>query len=94
MRMVIRLRAYPALNGIAQLQAAKGDLEKVRQIVRIEGCVHCASGYRGHPQVLNGASDLVNDVFGPRGRHTRTSLGIADMPLDACVMLMFWAEVE
>jgi len=83
-----------ALNGIAQLQAATGDLEKVRQIVRIEGCVHCAPGYRGHPQVLNGASDLVNDVFGPRGRHTRTSLGIADMPLDACVMLMFWAEVE
>lgn len=83
-----------ALNGIAHLQAATGDLEKVRQIVRIEGCVHCAPGYRGHPQVLNGASDLINDVFGPRGRHTRTSLGIADMPLDACVMLMFWAEVE
>ncbi|MEL0091396.1 MAG: RidA family protein, partial [Rhodospirillales bacterium] len=50
-----------ALNGIAQLQAATGDLEKVRQIVRIEGCVHCAPGYRGHPQVLNGASDLVNE---------------------------------
>ena len=83
-----------ALNGIAQLQAATGDLEKVRQIVRIEGSVHCAPGYRGHPQVLNGASDLVNEVFGDRGRHTRTSLGIPDMPLDACVMLQFWAEVE
>lgn len=82
-----------ALNGIAQLQAATGDLEKVRQVVRIEGCVHCAPGYRGHPQVLNGASDLVREVFEERGRHTRTSLGIADMPLDASVMLMFWAEV-
>ncbi|MEQ9643159.1 MAG: RidA family protein [Alphaproteobacteria bacterium] len=83
-----------ALNGIAQLRAATGDLEKVRQVVRIEGAVHCAPGYRGHPQVLNGASDLVLEVFGERGRHTRTALGIADMPLDACVMVCLWAEVD
>jgi enamine deaminase RidA (YjgF/YER057c/UK114 family) len=83
-----------ALNGIAQLHAATGDLEKVRQVVRVEGNVHCASGWRGHPQVLNGASDLLLEVFGDRGRHTRTALGISDMPLDACVMVMLWAEVE
>jgi enamine deaminase RidA (YjgF/YER057c/UK114 family) len=83
-----------ALNGIAQLQAATGgDLEKVRQVVRVEGLVHCAPGYRGHPEVLNGASDLLREVFGDRGRHTRTSLGISDMALNASVMLMFWAEV-
>ena len=83
-----------ALNGIAQLQAATGDLEKVRKVVRIEGAVHCAPGFRGHPAVLDGASDLVREVFGERGRHTRTALGIPDMPLDASIMLMFWAEVE
>ena len=82
-----------ALNGIAQLQAATGDLEKVRQVVRVEGLVHCAPGFHGHPQVLNGASDLLREVFEDRGRHTRTSLGISDMALDASVMLMFWAEV-
>lgn len=82
------------LNGIAQLQAATGDLERVCQVVRVEGNVHCAPGWRGHPQVLDGASELLLAVFGERGRHTRTALGIADMPLDACVMLMFWAEVE
>lgn len=82
-----------ALNGIAQLYAATGDLEKVRGVVRIEGAVHCVSGYRGHPEVLNGASDLVREVFGERGRHTRTALGIGDMPLGASVMLCFWAEV-
>lgn len=85
---------WAALNGIAQLYAATGDLEKIRQIVRIEGAVHCAPGFRGHPQVLNGASDLVMAVFQERGRHTRTALGIADMPLGACVMVSFWAEIS
>ncbi len=82
------------LNGIAQLQAAAGDLERVRRVVRVEGNVHCAPGFRGHPGVLDGASDLLMDVFEDRGRHTRTALGISDMALGACVMLMFWAEVD
>jgi enamine deaminase RidA (YjgF/YER057c/UK114 family) len=83
-----------ALNALAQLRAALGSLDKVRQIVRLEGYVHCAPGFRQHPQVLNGASDLINSIFGERGRHTRTALGIHDMPLDAPVQLVLWAEVE
>jgi enamine deaminase RidA (YjgF/YER057c/UK114 family) len=83
-----------ALNALAQLKAAAGDLDRVRQIVRLEGYVHCGPGFRHHPQVLNGASDLLNAVFGARGRHTRTALGIHEMPLDAPVQLVLWAEVE
>jgi enamine deaminase RidA (YjgF/YER057c/UK114 family) len=82
-----------AINAIAQLKAAVGDLEKVRQILRLEGYVHSAPGFRDHPRVLNGASDLFNEVFGPRGRHARTALGINEMPLDAAVQLGIWAEV-
>ena len=52
-----------AINAIAQLKAAVGDLERIRRIVRLEGNVHAAPGFRGHPQVLNGASDLFNEVF-------------------------------
>ncbi len=81
------------LNAIAQLKAAVGDLEKIRQIVRVEGYVHCVPGFREHPKVLNGASELLNSVFGERGRHTRVALGIADMPLDAPVQIVVWAEV-
>ncbi len=81
------------LNGIAQLQQAAGDLERIRRIVRVEGNVHCAPGFRDHPAVLDGCSDLLVAVFGERGRHTRTALGIAEMPLDACVQLSFWAEL-
>ena len=50
-------------------------------------------GFRGHPQVLNGASDLVSEIFGERGQHTRLALGINEMPLDAAVQLAMTAEV-
>lgn len=83
-----------AINAIAQLKAAAGELSRVQQIVRVEGYVHCGPGYRGHPQVLNGASDILNEVFAERGRHTRLALGIHEMPLNAAVQLSLWAEVS
>src|SRR5262249_40493356 len=58
------------LNALAQIKSAVGDLDKVRQIVRLEGYVHCGPGFREHPQVLNGASELLNGVFGDKGKHT------------------------
>ncbi len=84
---------YCAINALAQLKDATGDLEKVRQIVRVEGYVHCAPGFRGHPRVLNGASELFIAVFGPRGQHSRLAVGITEMPLDAAVQLTVIAEV-
>lgn len=83
-----------AINAIAQLKLAISDLDKIKQIVRIEGYVHAADGFRGHPKVLNGASDLMAEVFGDAGRHTRTALGINEMPLNSPVQLVVWAEVE
>jgi enamine deaminase RidA (YjgF/YER057c/UK114 family) len=82
------------LNGIAQLQQASGGLDRIARIVRVEGNVHCAPGFRDHPAVLDGCSDLLVAVFGDRGRHTRTAVGIAEMPLNACVQLSFWAELR
>ncbi len=58
-----------ALNAIAQLKAASGDLEKVRKIVRIEGYVHCAEGFRSHPQVLNGAGCGERNFWRTRPTH-------------------------
>ena len=83
-----------ATNAIAQLRSAVGDLDTIKQIIRIEGYVHAADGFRGHPQVLNGASDLMAQVFGDAGKHTRTALGINEMPLNSPVQLVVWAEVE
>ena len=83
-----------AINAIAQLKAACGDLDRIARILRLEGNVHSAAGFQGQPQVLNGASELINEVFGERGRHTRTALGINEMPLNAAVQLSVMAEVQ
>lgn len=83
-----------ALNGIAQLkEAAEGDLRRIR-VVRIEGHVGCIEGFDDIPKVLNGGSELINQVFGARGRHARTALGHVVMPLNVPVMLGFWAELD
>ena len=83
-----------AINAIAQLKDACGDLGQITRILRLEGNVHSAAGFQGQPQVLNGASDLLLEVFGDRGRHTRTALGISEMPLGAAVQISVWAEVR
>ena len=84
-----------SLNAIAQVkQAAGGDLERVRRILRIEGSLHVAPGTgEATPKVLNGASELVNAVFGERGRHTRMIYTFGEMPLDAACIIVFWAEI-
>ena len=82
-----------ALNGIAQLADAAGSLDRISQVLRLEGHVGCTPDFGDIPQVLNGASDLVNEVFGERGRHARTALGHQVMPLRAPVMIGFWAEL-
>src|SRR5213079_1796027 len=83
-----------ALNGIAQLaDAAAGSLERVERILLLEGHVGCTTEFDAIPQVLNGASELINEVFGERGRHARTALGHQVMPLRAPVMIGFWAEL-
>ena len=83
-----------AVNAIAQLKAAVGELSRIGQIVRVEGYVQSAPGYARQPQVVNGASELVNDVFGGRGRHTRLALGVNELPLNAAIELAVWAEVS
>jgi hypothetical protein len=82
-----------ALNAIAQLKVASGgNLSRIR-IVRIEGHIGCTEDFSEMPQVLNGGSELVNEVFGIHGRHARTALGHMVMPLNVPVMLGFWAEL-
>ncbi|HSG95167.1 MAG TPA: RidA family protein [Afifellaceae bacterium] len=75
-----------AMNILAQAKAAlDGDLERVRQIIRITGFVASAPGFTDQHLVVNGASDLLVDVLGERGRHSRAAVGMACLPLDAAV---------
>jgi enamine deaminase RidA (YjgF/YER057c/UK114 family) len=82
------------LCAIAQLKAALGDLERVKRIVRVEGSLNVAPGAGTMtPKVLNGASELINAVFGERGRHTRMIYTTTEMPLDTPCLIVLWVEV-
>ncbi len=74
------------LNLLAQAAAAcGGDLGRVQRVLRLAGFVQAAPGFADHPRVLNGASELMVDVFGQAGRHVRIAVGAASLPLGAAV---------
>jgi enamine deaminase RidA (YjgF/YER057c/UK114 family) len=73
------------INLLAQVKAAIGDLDKVVRVVRLGGFVNSAPDFLDGPKVLNGASDLMVAVFGDKGRHARTTVGVAALPSDAAV---------
>lgn len=83
-----------ALNLIAALKAELGDLSKVRSIVKLLGLVACADGFYGQPGVINGASDLLFEVFGEKGRHARSAIGVFSLPMNIPVEIEMIVEVE
>lgn len=75
-----------AINGIAALKAAAGgNLDRVKQIVRVEGFVASTPEFDAQPKVVNGASELLVEVFGDKGKHSRFAVGCASLPLGASV---------
>lgn len=82
------------LNAIAQLRDAAGSLSRIRRVVRLEGTMGVDESFTGHPQCLNGASDLLNTVFGEKGRHTRMIYTNPVMPLNCTSLVVLYAELE
>lgn len=83
------------INVLAQLKtAAEGDLDRVRRVVRLGGFIACTPDFTQQAQVMNGASDLAVAVFGEAGRHARTTIGVAALPLDAAVEVEGMFELE
>ena len=74
-----------ALSILAQSKAALGSLDRIERVVRITGYVASTPEFRDHPQVINGASDLLVAVLGDAGRHTRAAIGVASLPFGAAV---------
>lgn len=71
-----------AINLLAQAKAALGDLDKIKRCVRLGGFINSTPTYAQLPLVMNGASDLMVEVFGDAGRHARTTVGVAELPSD------------
>jgi enamine deaminase RidA (YjgF/YER057c/UK114 family) len=74
-----------ALNILSQAKAALGSLDRIVQIARLTGYVSATPEFTEHPQVINGASDLLVEVLGDKGRHTRVAVGVASLPLGCAV---------
>lgn len=74
-----------AINLLAQVQAAAGSLDNIKRVVRLGGFIASTPDYTDHPKVMNGASELMEAVFGDLGRHARTTIGVSSLPLGACV---------
>jgi enamine deaminase RidA (YjgF/YER057c/UK114 family) len=87
------LAATCALNALAAVKAELGDLDQVRRVVKVVGFVASAPDFTGQPGVINGASELLGNVFGDAGVHARSAVGVAVLPLDAPVEVELIVEV-
>jgi enamine deaminase RidA (YjgF/YER057c/UK114 family) len=83
-----------AINLLAQVKAAIGDLDKVVRVIRLGGFINSSPDFVDGPKVMNGASDLMVAAFADKGRHARTTVGVAVLPLDAAVEVEASFEVE
>ncbi len=83
-----------ALNGLAAIKAAVSDLDSIAQIVKVTGFVASAPGFTGQPIVINGASEFLGAVFGDAGRHARSAVGVAELPLGVPVEVEFLGRLR
>ena len=84
-----------AINIISHLRdACGGDLDRVKRIVKLLGLVNCTPAFGEHPKVINGASDLMVEVFGDKGRHARSAVGAPSLPFGLSVEVEAIAEIE
>jgi len=82
-----------ALNALAAVKAEAGSLENVRRVVKVTGYVASAAGFNRQPEVINGASDFLGEVFGERGTHARSAVGVAELDLDGSVEVELIVEL-
>lgn len=82
------------LNGLAAVKSEIGDLQRVKRIVKIVGFVSSDPGFIQQPQVINAASELLTDIFGEAGRHARSAVGVAVLPLDVPVEIELIVEFD
>jgi enamine deaminase RidA (YjgF/YER057c/UK114 family) len=82
-----------AINALAAAQGVIGSLDRVTRVVKVVGFVASAPGFTGQPAIINGASELLLDVFGDAGRHARSAVGVAALPINAPVEVEMVLEV-
>ncbi len=81
------------LNALSHLKNLIGELDKIKKIVKITGYVNSDEDFMEHPKVINGASDLLLNIFGEKGKHTRVAIGVNSLPLGAPIEIDFIIEI-
>lgn len=81
------------VNALAQLKSALGSLDKIKRVIKVTGFVNCDLTFTDQPKVINGASDLLVQVFGEAGKHARAAVGVSSLPMDSAVEVEFIVEV-
>jgi enamine deaminase RidA (YjgF/YER057c/UK114 family) len=90
----IQAAQLAGLNCLSAVQSMVGDLEKVSRVIRVNGFVSSAPLFTNQPRVINGASDLLMQLFGERGQHSRVAVGVSRLPLDAPVEIDMIVEIS
>lgn len=83
-----------AINHLAVLKAELGDLNKVKRIVKVLGMVNCTDDFKDQPKVINGYSDLMVEIFGDKGKHARSAVGMGSLPMNIAVEVEVIVEIE
>ena len=83
-----------ALSILSTLDAELGGLDRIERIVKVFGMVNCAPGFNQTPAVINGCSDLLVEIFGDAGQHTRSAVGMAELPFDIAVEIELTARLR
>jgi enamine deaminase RidA (YjgF/YER057c/UK114 family) len=81
------------INALAQLRSYLGSLDKIKRVVKVTGFVNCDASFTDHPKVINGASDMLVEIFGEKGKHARSAVGISSLPFDSTVEIEFIVEI-
>ncbi len=82
-----------ALNALSIIKDLTGDLDRIKRVVKLTGFIHSADGFTDQAKVLNGASDLLKEIFGDKGEHARVAVGVSELPLNSPVELEMVVEV-
>ena len=80
------------INALAHLKDALLNLDEIKRFVKLSGFVNCDASFTSHPEVINGASDFLVQLFGEKGRHSRVAVGMSSLPFDSAVEIDFIVE--
>jgi enamine deaminase RidA (YjgF/YER057c/UK114 family) len=86
--------SFSILNCLGAVKSVLGSLDDIEQVVKLTVFVNSAESFSNQPKVANGASELLQKIFGEKGRHTRSAVGVSELPLDACVEIEMIVKVK